>query len=213
MTTKQRLIDGALDLIRTQGITAVSARSVGAAAGVNQSLIFYHFGSVEELLAQACLSATEARVATHRERFAGVTTLGDLLAAGQAVHDGERAEGNLTVLAQALAGAQSSERLAEATRAALALWTTEVESALVRVLAGSPLAEVADAPGLARAASASFLGLTLWDSVDPDGGAAALTALTRLAVLADVLDDLGPLATRAVRARLRTAAKARPTNG
>jgi len=64
--TKQRLVDGVLEVVRQQGITAVSARSVASAAGANQALVFYHFGSVEELVAQACLSATEARVALYR---------------------------------------------------------------------------------------------------------------------------------------------------
>ena len=207
--TKQRLIEGALEVIRSQGITAVSARSVASAAEANQALIFYHFGNVEELIAQTCVTATESRVDEYRERFAAVSTLTELLALGQTVLVEERAEGNLVVLAQTLAGAQRGGRLAEATHEALGKWTAEVESALVRVLAGSPLMEFTDPRGLARAVSAGFLGITLFESVDPAGGEQALAALTQLATLADVIDDLGPVATRAVRAKLRAVTKAR----
>ncbi|MFI0463400.1 TetR/AcrR family transcriptional regulator [Saccharopolyspora sp. 5N102] len=208
VATKQRLVDAAVEVIRLQGITAVSARTVAAAADVNQALIFYHFGSVDELVAQACIAATEDRVARYRARFAEVSTLGELLALGREIHVGERAEGNMVVLAQTLAGAQAGGRLAEATRAALDKWIVEVRAALERVLTGSPLAEVADPGALAHAVSASFLGLTMFESVDPEGGEQALEALGRLAELVDVLEGLGPIATRAVRAKLRKNAKA-----
>ncbi|GAB3710411.1 TetR family transcriptional regulator [Amycolatopsis oliviviridis] len=205
--TKQRLIDGALETIRTSGITAVSARTVAAAAGTNQALIFYHFGSVEELIAQACVTATESRVTHFRDRFAEVSTLGELLELGRVIHAEERAEGNMAVLAQALAGAQGGGRLAEATRQALDKWVHEVRQTLDRVLAGSPVLELAETEGLAHAVSAGFLGLTLFESVDPEGAEHALRALGQLAVLADVLEGLGPVATRAVRAKLRKTAK------
>ncbi|MFE0024160.1 TetR/AcrR family transcriptional regulator [Amycolatopsis sp. NPDC059021] len=202
-STKQRLIDGVLTTIRNHGITAVSARAVATAANVNQALVFYHFGSVDELVAQACIAATEARVALYRPRFAEVRTVGELLELGQRIHAEERAEGNMTVLAQTLAGAQGGGRLAEATREALDKWITEVRTTLTRVLADSPLTEFADPAGLAHAVSASFLGLTLFESVDPDGGEQALAALAQLATLVDVVEGLGPVASRAVKARLR----------
>lgn len=206
-STKQRLIDGALETIRTSGITAVSARTVAAAAGTNQALIFYHFGSVEELIAQACVTATESRVAHFRDRFADVTTLAELLDLGRVIHAEERAEGNMTVLAQALAGAQGGGRLAEATRQALDNWVREVRVTLDRVLAGSPVLEFAETEGLAHAVSAGFLGLTLFESVNPEGSEQALAALEQLAVLVDVFEGLGPVASRAVRAKLRKTAK------
>lgn len=202
-STRRRLVDGALRTIREQGITAVSARTVAAAAESNQALIFYHFGTLEELLAQACLITTGERVAAYRDRFADVATVGELLELGSLIQAEERAEGNLTVLAQALAGAQGGGRLAEATRQSLGLWIAEVEGALTRVLTDSPLAELVDAAGLARAVSAGYLGLTLFESVDEEGGAQALAVLEQLTTMIEVVDGLGPVATRAVRARLR----------
>ena len=77
------------------------------------------------------------------------------------------------------------------------------------MLDGSPLAEVADPAVLAHAVSSGFLGLSLFETVDPDGAEQAVIALERLAVLVDVLDGLGPVATRAVRAKLRKTGLAR----
>jgi hypothetical protein len=107
------------------------------------------------------------------------------------------------VLAQMLAGAQADPKLAGATSAALHLWIGPIEQTLNRLLAGSPLATFVDTAGLARAVCAGFIGLELFEGVDPTGAQAALDALDRLAVLAEVIDDLGPVARRALRSRLR----------
>src|SRR6266496_4787354 len=109
--TRERLIEGALDAMRTHGIAGVSARSIAAAAGVNQALVFYHFGSVDELLAAAVRHGAQQRVATYRERLGAVTSLRDLLDLGRSLHADERAAGNLAVLAQMLAGAERDARL------------------------------------------------------------------------------------------------------
>ena len=201
--TRDKLIDGALAAIRAHGIAGVSARTIAAAAGVNQALVFYHFGSVDDLLTEACRSATAARVAVYRERFADVRSLRDLLDLGRALHEQERAEGNVAVLAQMLAGAQTDQRLAEPTASALRLWTAEIETVLRRLLRDSPLAPVTDPAGLARAISAAFVGLELFEGVDSAGARDAFDALERLAALVEVVDDLGPLARAALRAKLR----------
>ena len=201
--TRQKLIDGALETVRSHGIAGVSARTVAAAAGVNQALVFYHFGSMDDLLSEACQVATTAAVDRYRAAFAAVGSLRELLDVGRFVHEQERAQGNVAVLAQLLAGAQTDEKLATATGRALSLWVAEVEAVLRRLLKDSALADVADPEGLARAVSAAFVGLELFEGVDPAGAAAALTALERLGVVMEAVDDLGPVARRAVRARLR----------
>jgi AcrR family transcriptional regulator len=201
--TRQKLIDGALEAIRVHGIAGVSARTIAAAAGVNQALVFYHFGSVDDLLAQACREATAARVEHYRDRLAAVGSLRELLNLGRTLHAEERAQGNVTVLAQLLAGAQTDDRLAGPTAEALGLWVAEIEAVLVRLLAGSPLGEVAEPAGLARAVSAAFIGMELFEGVDPDGAERALGAVDQLAVLVEVVEGLGPVARRALRATLR----------
>ena len=205
--TRDRLLHGTIDALRTQGIAGVSARTIAAAAGVNQALVFYHFGSVDELVAAAAMWSTEREVAGYRERFERVRSLRELQRVGRDLHAHESAAGNVTVLGQMLAGAQTNPALAAATRDALALWTVEIERVLTRVLADSPLGEVADVPGLARAVSASFIGMELLAAVDPEGDRAAFRALDQLGALLEYLDDLGPAARVAARRAVRTAVR------
>jgi AcrR family transcriptional regulator len=204
--TKQRLIDGALRAVREHGIAGVSARTIAAAAGVNQALVFYHFGSVDDLLAAACREATQARVAVYAGRFESVASLRELLDLGREVHAEEHKLGNVSVLAQMLAGAQSDPRLAGATADSLRMWTVQVETVLARLLKDTPVSEIADVTGLATAISAAFVGLELYQAADPAGAQHALTAIEQLAVLLEVVDDLGPVARRALRAKLSTKA-------
>ncbi|RVX46632.1 TetR family transcriptional regulator [Nonomuraea polychroma] len=201
--TRTKLLDAALETLKKQGIAGVSARTIAAAAGVNQALVFYHFGSVGQLLAAACEHGSQQRIALYRARFAAVTSLRELLDLGRALHAEERAEGSVAALAQLLAGSQTDAELAPATTAGLNLWIGEVEQALGRVLARSPLAEFVDVPGLAKAVAAAFVGLELYEGVDAEGATQALNALEELAVLVTAMEDMGPLVRRAVRTRLR----------
>lgn len=203
--TRTKLLDAALATLKKQGIAGASARTIAAAAGVNQALVFYHFGSVDQLLAAACEHGAHQRIALYRDRFAAVTTLRELLDLGRALHAEERAQGSVAALAQLLAGSQTDAKLAPATTAGLNLWIAEVEQALRRVLAKSPLADFVDVSGLAKAVAAAFVGLELYEGVDTEGADHALNALEELAALVTVLDDMGPLVRRAARAKLRRA--------
>ncbi|WP_157248856.1 TetR/AcrR family transcriptional regulator [Nonomuraea typhae] len=208
-TTRAKLLDAALETLRAQGIAGVSARTIAARAGVNQALVFYHFGSVDQLLAEACEHGSTERVAHYRARFAAVGDLRELVGLARAIHDEEQESGNITVLAQLLAGAQNDPQLAPATAAGLNLWIAELEQTLARVLSQGPLADLVDVPGLARAVAAAFVGLELYEGVDAEGAARALDSLDQLAVLVGVLDEMSPLVRRAVAGRLRKATTAR----
>ncbi|MGR7001926.1 TetR/AcrR family transcriptional regulator [Yinghuangia aomiensis] len=190
-----------MDTLRAHGLSGTSARSIAATAGVNQALIFYHFGTLDELLAAACTYGTEQHVAHYRDRFAGVATMADLLALSRTIRDEQH--GDLVVLGHMLAGAQTEPALARATAAGLGLWAAEIEDVLTRVLGSTPLAGSLDVPGLARAVAAAFIGLELYAGVDAEGTGRAFDALDQLGALFGLLEKMGPLTQRAVRHQLR----------
>jgi AcrR family transcriptional regulator len=50
---RQEIIDTTLDVIRRQGLPAVRTANLASALGVSTALIFYHFGTLEKLVAAA----------------------------------------------------------------------------------------------------------------------------------------------------------------
>ena len=203
MTTRDRLLDAAATALAEDGVAGVSARTVAARAEVNQALVFYHFGSVAGLMDAAVRRSVDLAVASYRDRLADVTTLAELLSLGRDLHEAEKRAGNVLQMAQVMAGALRDETLAGAGRYAVDRWSTEVEVVLGRVLPATPLAGLVEPGALARAVAAAFIGLELYDGVDPDGAASALASLDAIGALVSAFDTLPPLAVRAVRNRAR----------
>ena len=53
LQTRRRLVDATMQTIREQGIAKLSARTIATTGGVNQALVFYHFGTVDGLVADS----------------------------------------------------------------------------------------------------------------------------------------------------------------
>jgi len=211
--TRDKLLDATSEVLAGEGIAAASARTIAARAGVNQALVFYHFGSVAELVEAALRRSADLAVATYRNRFDDVTSFTELLALGRELHATERERGNVAQMAQVMAGAQRDETLARAGRYALDQWTRQLEGVLGRLMVDSPLQGLVRPEDLARAVAASFLGLELYEGVDADGAASALAALESLGRLLELVESLGPVRTRAVRGQVRKATRGRPPAG
>jgi AcrR family transcriptional regulator len=191
MTTREKLLDATADLLAAEGLPGVSARSIAARAGVNQALVFYHFGTVSDLLEAAVRRSVDLAVASYRDRFSDVQSVADLLTLGRDLRRTERSRGNVAQMAQVMAGAQSDEALARAGRYAMQQWTSELENVLARMLPGSPLEGVLPAAGLAGVLAASAIGLELYEGVDRGGADAALGAIDALASLVQLAEGAG----------------------
>lgn len=203
MTTRERLLAATAEALREDGIAGLSARTIATRADVNQALVFYHFGTMSQLVQEATRKSVDDSIAHYREPLASAGTLSELLAVGRTLHEREREAGNVALMAQVMAGAQQDEALAEAAAYAMGAWGAEIEQTLVRVLATTPLSAVVDAKGLSQAICAAFIGLELFEGVDALGGSAAFDTLAQLGTMVESVDGLGPVASRAVRATLR----------
>jgi len=51
--TRKALLDAAEELLISKGVAGITTRKVANRAGVNQALVHYHFGTIEELLLAA----------------------------------------------------------------------------------------------------------------------------------------------------------------
>lgn len=200
--SKRRLVEAAIAVMTSDGIAGVSARTVSQRAGVAQGLVFYHFGSVTDLVAQACVTATRERVELHRERFEAAVSFTELVQLARDVQEAERGTGHVSVLGQALVMARADEGLGRAAREALGLWREPLGDVAQRLLApGSAFAGVLDPEPFTDLLMAAFIGFELTDPVRTDADSdRSFDAVTAMAA---ALDGLGPMARRAVAATLR----------
>jgi AcrR family transcriptional regulator len=177
-------VEATLATLGEVGIVGASSRVIARRAGVNQALIFYHFGSYEGLVAAAARTDSERRATRYGPRLAEVETLSGLVEVGRQLHSEERDAGSIRVLTQLLAAATTTPELQAELDAALRPWLDLIQETLGRVLATSPFgALVANRDG-AMAIASLFVGIELMAELGgPAGPDQLLDFLGNLAAL------------------------------
>lgn len=162
-----RIIDAALETVRVEGLVGTSARAIARTGNFNQALLFYHFGSIEELLMAALQRANDRRIERFREQLNAVNTLEDLVAIAAALH-GNIDDPDHPALVAIVAGWSASSDVGERVLETLRPWDEMVEAALQRSLAGTPFAQIVPTKDLAHAIAAMFLGIEMLSRLDRD---------------------------------------------
>ena len=164
--TRAKIITAALECLRVEGIAGTSARAIARTGNLNQALIFYHFGSVEQLLVAASADESKHRASRYALRLAEVGSFPELVKVARTLHDEEVAQGSIAVLTQLLAAAASSPELAQGLLDGLQPWMRLIEATVERVTKDSPLASALPAADLAFAISSLFIGIELLAGLD-----------------------------------------------
>ena len=116
----------------------------------------------------ATRTLSEARLERYRERVAAVTSLSELAAVAEQLHEQDMRDGQVTVLAQMLAGAASYPEIRADLMAVFAPWIELVESVAQRLLPDTPLAALIPTNDVAFAIAALFVGIELLVALDDD---------------------------------------------
>lgn len=185
--TRAALVEAAGAALREVGFAGASAREIAGRAGCNQSLIFYHFGSVARLHLAALDTVSEARNRRYQAMVEESRSLGDLVEAARTVFDEDLDQGHVTVLVEMIAAAQFTPELRPEVAARIRPWR-EFAAATVRdALAGSPAARLLPPEELAHAVVALYLGLEMLANLEGEREP-ALTLFDRARKVASVLD-------------------------
>ncbi|MEA2686293.1 MAG: hypothetical protein QOE93_1488 [Actinomycetota bacterium] len=163
---RQRVVDAALETLKREGWAGTSARAVAATGGFAQGLVFYHFGTVADLLIAALDETARRRMDRYQAALAGVTTLPELLAVAGDVYREDLDSGHIKVLAELIAGSSSIPGLGAEIARRTEPWITLVEETVERVVADSPLAGLVPTKDLAFAVVALYLGVELLTHLD-----------------------------------------------
>ncbi len=185
--TRETLVRAAVAALIEEGYAGASAREIARRAGCNQGLVFYHFGTVANLL----LAALDEVSATRRVRYQAAVDradgIGELVGAAAAVFEEDLDAGHMAVLAEMIAGASSTPGLAGEVAARIAPWHRFTAEALRGVLDASPLSTLVEPDVAAHAVVALYLGLELLAHLDGDR-APALALFDRARQLAALIE-------------------------
>jgi AcrR family transcriptional regulator len=166
--TRRQLVDAAIATLIAEGYGGASARSIASRAGVNQGLIFYHFGSVANLLLAALDAVSEERLHRYGAEVSGVKRPSQLVDAAEGIFRNDLDAGYITVLAEMIAGASSTPGLGPEVSARIRPWQAFAQATIEESLGDSPLGSVLPAKDVAHAVVALYLGLEMLSHLDGD---------------------------------------------
>jgi AcrR family transcriptional regulator len=165
---RRRLIDAAIETLKSEGYAGASARAIAGGAGSNQGLIFYHFGSVANLLLAALDTVSATRLEKYSESVANVGTPSQLVDAATDIFRNDLDAGYMTVLVEMIAGASSTPGLGGEVAARIGPWKEFAQTAVENSFGGSPLGTVLPSKDVAHAIVALYLGLEMLSHLDGD---------------------------------------------
>jgi AcrR family transcriptional regulator len=173
--TRQAITEATVAALAEQGFSATSARAVAERAGVAPGGVFYHFGSMDELLADVFTVCLDRRIARLRTAI-DVPRDGLATAFTQAIRD-EFAHPESRALLELVVGAIDSPVLRERVREGLDRSVEFTREIVEQLLVDSPLAGVLPLDLVAQVAASAFFGLAVMDLVGADVDVDGMTAL------------------------------------
>ena len=125
--TRLQILAAARDALAEHGAAATTTRAIAERAGVQLSLVHYHFGSKQQLLAAVLDSENERLLERQRKLFTGPGTLADKWRAACAYLRDDLGSGYVRILWELWAAGLSDPDLAARWRAAIAGWRVLIE--------------------------------------------------------------------------------------
>lgn len=171
-STRDRLLRAALDVVGTAGVAGATSRQIAGAAGTNLQAITYHFGSKEELVAQALVGAVQEWLEPVRAALSGLTEdpAGHLVRAVWELQ-GTLAEAlpRVPAYVEALALVPRSEPFRDRIRGLMRSLRQELATALAELQAAGYLAGWVEPEPMAALVLAAADGTAIHLTLDPDG--------------------------------------------
>jgi AcrR family transcriptional regulator len=166
--TRRALVDAAIETLKEQGFSGASARAISQRAGLNQGLVFYHFGSVANLLLAALDAVSDDRMVRFSAAVENVSTANELMDVAAQIFREDLDTGHVTVLVEMIAGASSTPGLGAEVATRIGPWFTFTKDAIDKTFGDSPFASLLPPDDVAYTIVALFLGLEMLTHLDGD---------------------------------------------
>ena len=182
-------MEAALETLKTRGFAGASAREIAKIGNFNQALIFYHFGSVQNVLLAALDLVSTRRMSAYLLVFDAAGTLSELATLAGDIYREDLENGYVTVLGEMVAGAVSDPELGREVVLRIQPWLEMVENKVESLIAGSLFEPLIPSGDIAFAIVALYLGVDMLSHLDQDHTRAeSLLALgVRIAPLAQAV--------------------------
>ncbi len=188
--TRDRIVEAALETVREEGFADTTARAIARRGGFNQALIFYHFGSVDDLLMEVFGRASSRNVERYRDAVSQVSSLRDLVEVARRLHAEDLENGSVTAVTQLMAAANDPER-GGSLLDRFDEWIKLVEEALGRAAGNVPIATLVPPREAAYAIASMFLGIELMSRLDP-ARSEAEQVFDMMDAIAGLIEDVAP---------------------
>jgi AcrR family transcriptional regulator len=187
--TKLQIVEAALQTLKTKGFAGASARAIASEGRFNQALVFYHFGSVRNLLLAVLDLIGERRLQEYRPAFERARTAAELTSLARTIYADDLERGYITVLGEMVSGGVTDAELGAEVAARIEPWIELVERKLEQLLGGTPLQALAAPRDLAFGLVALYFGVDMLSHLQADQARAQslLDLATRLSTLVEAV--------------------------
>ncbi|WP_289850576.1 TetR/AcrR family transcriptional regulator [Actinoallomurus purpureus] len=168
--TRRRLLEATLDVLRSHGAARATSRQIASAAGVNLQAITYHFGSKDELVAQALVHAVRTWIEPARTALTGVADdpLGRLFGTVLALQEAlDQAREHFPAYIEALATASRDETVRNQVVGLLAELRDALATSIRELRESGYIAAWVDPEPMASLIIAAGDGFVLHSTLDP----------------------------------------------
>ena len=162
------VLAAALTTLGKRGFAATTSRAIAEEGGFNQSLVFYHFGTVEDLLLATIDASTQNRLERYRTVIGESKSLSQLVGALRALYSDDVASGHVAAVQELIAGASTSDKLRGEVQLRIDPWVKLAQEVIQRFVAGSPLEPLIPVRATAQAIVALYVGLESLTHLDGD---------------------------------------------
>lgn len=171
-STKERIVEAAFQTLKEEGFAGTSARAIARRGGFNQALIFYHFGTLNELVLATLDKTSSERMSRYRDSIGRAVTVDEKIQTATRLYREDLESGHITVISELIAGSLARPDLGPEVVARMQPWIEFAEGVITEVLAGSSFEGAVNPRTLAFAVVALYLGVDLLSHLDNDNSRA-----------------------------------------
>lgn len=166
--TKERIVEAALETLKQEGFAGTSARAIARRGDFNQALIFYHFGTLNDLLLAALDKTSEMRMTKYRDAVSHLDSVTEAVSVATELYREDLSSGHITVLTELIGGSLDRPDLGPEIVKRIEPWIDLTETAVRNVMTSVGLGEFAAPRTVAYAIVALYFGVDVLSHLEKD---------------------------------------------